>query len=463
VTVTVKAEGATASTPWKALLVLNESGARKGWMLEAQPSDKSAPSGASASSEKPAVKKSGGFWGQLVAAFLGGLVLNLMPCVLPVIGLKIFGFVSQAGENKQRIFHLGLAFVGGVFVFFLGLAVAVISLRSAGGGLVWGFQFQNAYLLTALAALVLGFALSLLGVFEVTLAGGATNQLGALAQREGLGGAFFQGLFTTLLGTSCTAPFVGPVLGYAVTQPAPGVFALFTAMAAGLSLPYFLLTWQPAWLRILPRPGAWMERFKQAMGFIMLAVAVWLVTILATHSAAVVGQALWFLLVLAVACWLYGLWHNLAALAVAVALVLGGWFVFVQGKYEGGAVAPGVSVTHAGVTWEPFNDAALEAARATGRPVFVDFTAEWCINCKANEKLVLYTKAVGQAFLDKNVIALRADYTAKDPAIQKWLTKFERIGVPLYVLYRPGEPEAVVFPELLTRDGVLGELEKIRR
>lgn len=461
-TITVPIEsGGAVDTAWSGLLVAQiGDGPRTGWMISRTATPAAAPTAAAV----PAPPRFGLF-GALWAALLGGLILNLMPCVLPVIALKIFSFVSQAGEHPERVFRLGLAFVAGVFVFFLGIAALAIGLRTAGQGFFWGMQFADPRLMLGLVALVVVFALSMFGVFEITL-GGAENTLGTLSRKEGYGGAFVHGLFTTLLGTSCTAPFVGPVLGFAVTQPPLAIIAIFTAMAAGMSLPYFLLTWQPAWMRFLPKPGMWMERFKQLMGFVLLAVAVWLLGVFGkTRGADAASDAAWLLLFLALAGWIFGAGgRRLWAIGLAL-LTLGiGTWLFLPGALKKGAASEAEAKANAvGITWEKFSPERVEAARKAGQPVFIDFTAEWCVNCKVNEAGVLNTAPVAAAFREKNVLTLRADWTDFDPVITEWLKKFQRIGVPLYVLYRPGEDQPFIFPELLTTNLVLGELAKISR
>ncbi|MEO6789113.1 MAG: protein-disulfide reductase DsbD domain-containing protein, partial [Chthoniobacteraceae bacterium] len=272
--------------PWSGLLVVTGAdGARRGWYIgDPPPVETEAPAKAAAPAEddgdawdpfddiakgEKSGNESTGLLSWLIKGFLGGLLLNLMPCVLPVISLKIFGFVRQAGESRERVFKLGLAFCAGVFGFFLVLALVVLGLASANKSLGWGAQFSNPIALTVMVAVLFLFGLSLLGVFEITL-GGAVSKLSEASGKEGAGGAFVHGFFTTLLGTSCTAPLVGPVIGAAVNQPGSRIFALFAAIATGLSLPYFLLTWQPAWMKFLPKPGMWMVRFKQVLGFVMV-------------------------------------------------------------------------------------------------------------------------------------------------------------------------------------------------
>ncbi len=446
-------EGGAAHLPWRGVLAVEKKGEpRQGWLLASE----AVPSVASASPVKPDASL---LW-KLLAAFLGGLIMNVMPCVLPVIALKIFGFVNQAGQEPARVFRLGLAFNAGVFAFFLGLAAAVARLKLAFN---WGYQFQNPYLLAGMIALVFVFALSLLGVFEVTL-GGAEAKLSTLSSREGYGGAFVHGLFTTLLGTSCTAPFLATSLSFATTQSTPVIFLLFAAIAAGMSLPFFLLTARPAWLRYVPKPGPWMERVKQLMGFFMLAVAVWLFTVLALRGAAAVAGMSWFLLALGLACWAFGTWRESVAVRVLVVLLpVGAYFLFLEGKLN--ALRPVASAGQhwqtGSIEWTAYSEEQLADARQAGRAVFVDFTAEWCINCKAYERLVLATDAVGKKFAEKKVVALRADWTnTDDPVVTPALKKFGRIGVPLYVLYRPGETEPVVL-DALTPSALIAELDRI--
>ena len=450
------AEGGAPKLPWRGVVAVQKAGgAREGWLVAAE-------GGEIGAAETPAKPAGDDLLWKLLAAFLGGLIMNVMPCVLPVIALKIFGFVNQAGEEPQRVFRLGLAFTGGVFAFFLGLALAVARLKSAFN---WGYQFQNPYLLAGLIALVFVFALNLLGVFEIALGGGAASRLSELSGREGYGGAFLHGFFTTLLGTSCTAPFLAGSLSFATTQSVPVIFALFLAIAAGMSLPYCLLTARPAWLRYVPKPGAWMERVKQAMGFLMLAVAVWLFTVLALRGeAATVGMS-WCLLALGLACWLFGIVRESAAARIAVMLLpAGAYFLFLHGKLDGADSGGGAERQWkiGSIEWVAYTEERLAEARQAGRAVFVDFTAEWCLNCKAYERLVLATEPVGAKFREKKVLALRADWTnTKDPVVTRALKSFGRVGVPLFVLHRPGETEPLVL-DAITSAALLAELEKIK-
>jgi thiol:disulfide interchange protein DsbD len=284
-----------------------------------------------------------------------------------------------------------------------------------------------------------------------------------MSSKEGYGGAFVHGLFTTLLGTSCTAPFLASTLGYAVGQPAPIVVLLFVTIAAGMSLPYFLLTQRPAWMKYLPKPGAWMDRFKQVMGFVMLCVVVWLFSVFAGRGVEATAALSQYLLVLGFACWLLGVIANRGlAAVVALLFILGGYFVLLRGRLEATPVIAGAEAPAAdGIPWQPFSDEKLARAVQRGEPVLIDFTADWCINCKFFERTVLKTDAVREAVAAHKVVTLKADWTNADPAITRKLSEFGRVGVPLYVLYRPGEEHPVVL-DALTQQIILSNLSQIK-
>ena len=466
-TMTFPIEGGAPNLPWQGVIATSKGDApRAGWLVAA---DEQVPAKSVGVATTPTIESAPGasLFATLWAAFLGGLILNLMPCVLPVIALKIFGFVAQANEEPGRVFRLGLAFVAGVFAFFLALAALVIAIKAGGGRLNWGFQFQNGFILATLIALVFIFAMSMFGVFEVSIGSGTATKLDALTRRDGYGGAFIHGLFTTLLGTSCTAPFLGPVLGFAVVQSPLIVIAIFLAIAAGMSLPYFLLTWQPAWMKYLPKPGVWMERIKQFMGFVLLAVVVWLLGVVGeSRGVDALVAVCGFLLLLGVACWAFGAFRQRAIVwPVVLAIVVTGWFFFLKNNLSAAPAKAG-SASHeiepGGIAWQPFTPEKLMAAVLGGRPVFIDFTADWCLNCKYNEKFVLETEPVRAAFREKKIVALKADWTNADPVITEMLKKFKRAGVPVYVLYLPGVGEPVVLPEILSQTVVLRHLADIK-
>jgi thiol:disulfide interchange protein DsbD len=332
------------------------------------------------------------YW--LGLGFLGGLILNVMPCVLPVIALKIFGFIKQAGESPRRILALGFTFVAGIFAWFLFLAALIVSFKLAGHQLNWAFQFQHPAFVAVMVVILLLFSLNLLGVFEIVLPGRLQSRVNDAASQEGYAGTFWHGVFATLMATPCTAPFLGPARGFAHAHPAPTVFAMFGSIAAGMSAPYALLAVKPAWLRYLPRPGIWMVRVKQALGVLLMGTVLWL-----------------------------------------------GWVL-----YQQFANRP-----------EPFPPR-LAHALAQNKIVFVDFTADWCVNCKVNERLVIDSAAVQNAFRQRGVILLKADWTSGDEGITALLRKFGRAGVPCYVVYPPGG-QPIVLPEVITPDIVLHALD----
>jgi thiol:disulfide interchange protein DsbD len=405
----------------------------------------------------------------LLFGFLGGFILNLMPCVLPVISLKIFGFIKHAGDSRGRILRSGLAFIAGIFVWFIGLALLLIGLKAAGHEITWALQFTNPYFVLGMSAVVLVFALNLFGVFQISLPQSTGSSLLSWTAREDDVGSFFQGVFATVLATPCTAPFLGPALGFAFTQSSAMILLMFLAIAAGMSAPYLLLSAQPAWLRFLPKPGPWMMSVKQLMGFFLLATLLFLLYVLGAQRGyeALIWAAA-FLLVLSIACWMKGAFvvPNASAftkaivLVLVLVLVLGGGFYFIGQKFSAAKVVSSEGGQEG--DWLPFTPARLEAELAQGRPVFIDFTAAWCLTCKFNEATVLETAEVRDAFQRNGVVKLKADWTNADPAITKILKQFGRPGVPLYVLYPAGKSgEPIVFPELLTKGMILDKLQTI--
>jgi len=403
----------------------------------------------------------------LLFGFLGGIILNLMPCVLPVISLKIFGFIQQAGQSRQKILRSGIAFALGIFSWFIALALLLIALKAAGRDVTWGgFQFTNAYFVLALSVIVLVFALNLFGVFEISLPQSMTRGLLSTTERKDDLGSFFQGVFATVLATPCTAPFLGTALGFAFSQSPPIILAMFVAIAAGMSAPYLLLSAQPAWLRFLPKPGSWMMHVKHFMGFLLLATLLFLLYVLGAQRG--LEGAIWassFLLVISVACWIKGAFvvptASAAKRSVAVVLML--VLVFASGVYFIGDkfYSASVAATDSRLRgdWQAFAPDRLQAELEQGHPVFVDFTAAWCLTCKFNEANVLESQEVREAFQRRGVVKLRADWTNGDPVITKLLQQFGRPGVPLYVLYPGKSEEPIVFPELLTKSMVLEKLD----
>jgi thiol:disulfide interchange protein DsbD len=406
----------------------------------------------------------------LLFGFLGGFILNLMPCVLPVISLKIFGFIQHAGQDRRRILRSGLAFIAGIFAWFIGLALLLILLKSAGREITWAFQFTNPFFVLAMSAVVLVFALNLFGVFEISLPQFANRGLLGWTAREGDAGAFFQGVFATVLATPCTAPFLGPALGFAFTQSGWMILIMFLAIAAGMSSPYLLLSAQPAWMRVLPRPGPWMVRVKQFMGFLLLATLLFLLWVLgAERGVEAIIWTLCFLLALSVACWMKGtfvvptasLTSRLVSIALILLIVLGSGYYFIGEKFRATKLVSASTAAPAEGDWIAFTPERLAAELKRGRPVFVDFTAAWCITCKFNEATVLESTAVRDAFQRHGIVKIKADWTNADPAITKILKQFGRPGVPMYVLYPGHNAEPILFPELLTQSMILEKFQTV--
>ncbi len=392
--------------------------------------------------------------GTLALAFVGGLILNLMPCVFPVLGIKILGFVNQSGNNRRLITLHGVAFTVGVLLSFWALAGALAVLRAGGDQLGWGFQLQSPAFVFALAGVMLVFALSMSGVFEFGL--GATGVGANLQMKDGYSGSFFTGVLATIVATPCSAPFLAPALGAALALPTAESFVVFTAIALGLSVPYLLLSIFPQAVKVLPRPGAWMETFKQAMAFPLYSTVGYLVWVLAgqtTESGLL--MTLLGLTVIAMAAWLYGRYHapgstggrmRFGLIGGLALLTVGGWLGWPR------AAAP------TDLVWEAWSPERVTELRAQGRTIYVDFTARWCATCQTNKKVVFSSAEVLATFADRNVVALKADWTNQDARITAELAKWNRSAIPFNLVYRADRPEPQVLPELLTPQIVLDAL-----
>lgn len=419
----------------------------------------------------------------ILFGIVGGLLLNIMPCVLPVIALKIFGLVRMAGDQPRQIRRLGWLFSLGILASFLALALLVIILKATGEEVGWGFQFQTPLFVILMSAVVFAFGLSLFGVFEIRLPSAAMGGVIAVVSEQtsagrGYAASFAEGVFATVLATPCTAPFLGAALGFAFAQATWIILLIFTSIALGMALPYLVLTSRPGWMKFLPKPGEWMETAKQFMGFLMMATLLWLLYILGRQLG--IEGVVWtlaFLLVVGFACWLIGRFATLTAsrrtvaltwLVAALALVAGYWF-FLDPVLEArtiveGAV-PGATGTEqresAGIAWQPFSIAGLQQQLQGDKIVFVDFTADWCLTCKVNEKAVLSEQRIIDQFRSLDVVPIRADWTNGNPEITRLLERFGRSGVPLYVVFPPGKRNApIVLPEVITSSIVLDALQK---
>jgi len=442
-------------------------------------------------------------------ALVGGFILNFMPCVLPVISIKVLSFMQQAGDDPKKVFKLGLTFSAGIISSFMVLAGLVAGIQAAGQKIGWGFQFQFPLFLLVMSAVVLVFALSLFGLVYFQVNAGQ-NEIDKLAQKEGVTGTFFKGVLATTLSTPCSAPFLGTALGFAFSQPVWVIALIFFTIGLGMASPYIVLTAKPDWMKYLPKPGVWMEKFKESMGFLLLATVIWLLWVLGQQvglNAAMAAAA--FLVALSFAVWLVGRFVNLTSTgkrktivySVAGASMVASYVAFLMpfpqllsfspavqaeagssppvassmgsgsvpnpgpgpGSAQASPLTPVVSVqpvaSKEGIAWQPFTIDTLNQQLSAGKTVFVDFTADWCLTCKVNEATVVNTQPVIAKMKELNVVTLRADWTRQDPVISKLLQKFGRSGVPLYVIFpgnRPTEP--IVLPEVITQDLVVQQL-----
>jgi thiol:disulfide interchange protein DsbD len=394
-------------------------------------------------------------------AFLGGLLLNLMPCVFPVLFLKGLALVNSGNEERHTLRTHGFVYAAGILVSFWVLVGALLGLRAAGSTLGWGFQFQSPVFLALMAGLLFFLGLSLAGQFEIGLT--LTSAGGTLAQKQGLTGSFFTGVLAVVVATPCTAPFMGAAVGYALAQSAAVTFAVFTALALGLAAPYVALTLQPAWTRLLPRPGAWMDVLKQAVAVPIFGTVIWLAWVLAgSYGTGSLLALLVSLLLVAIAGWFLGRWPAKRWATIVAALVLLA-VVGLDGFASKKMVTASETLTSPGANggWEPWSVAAVSKYQAQGRPVFVDFTASWCLSCQVNERVALQQPEVQRAFAGANVALLKADWTQPNDAIAQTLTALGRSGVPAYVLYTPGQSEPQLLPEVLTPGIVTDALAKL--
>jgi thiol:disulfide interchange protein/DsbC/DsbD-like thiol-disulfide interchange protein len=422
---------------------------------------KSGPQSAAAAAgtvEGTADKRSASLPVLLLCAILGGLILNLMPCVFPVLSIKAIGLVEQAKKHPAAVRAKGLVFALGVISSMLCLAAVLLALRSGGEQIGWGFQLQSPLFVTLLVYLLLAVGLNLSGVFEV--GGGLAGVGDGLTQGDSYRASFFTGVLTTLVATPCTAPYMAFAVGAALTQPPIYALGIFAALGFGLALPYLLLSFAPWMRRALPKPGAWMDTLKQAFAFPIYASAAWLLWVLAQQTSSFgLGAALGGAILIAFAAWAYQKSKSsstggrvtalvTATLAVLLAVVLPVRFADVAAA-SSGARAGGA---HAADGWQPYDAAEVAKLSAAGQPLLVNFTASWCLTCLVNERNAFTDPAVQAVFRSKGVTLMKGDWTNRDPAITRALASFGRAGVPLYVVYnsKPGASEPVILPQILT-------------
>ncbi|WP_395752472.1 thioredoxin family protein [Prosthecobacter sp.] len=398
----------------------------------------------------------------MFSAFVGGLILNIMPCVFPVLGIKVVSVVQQAGSDRKKVVLHGLVYTLGILLSFWVLGALVVVL-----GKGWGTQLQSPSVNYSLAAFFLIFGLNMAGVFEI---GASAVGVGAnLQAKHGFGGSFFSGLLATVVSTPCSAPFLGTALGVAVKLPAPQAMLLFTLIGLGLASPFLLLSAFPKLVSALPRPGAWMESFKQGMSFLLFGTVIYMLWVL---TGMIDGLPLLFLMLglvlVALGCWIYGRWslpHKPAGTrAKAVLLTL----LAVVGGLSLGWPHPKVeknqpkTVFEFGLMWEPWTEASVQDYLTKGKPVYIDYTAKWCLTCQVNKR-VYFDEKLQALFKSLGVVTMRADYTNEDEIIKKSFEALGRGAIPVNVLYIPGEKAPLLLPELLTVENVTAALKKAAR
>ena len=386
----------------------------------------------------------------LAMALLGGFILNLMPCVLPVLAMKLGSVLQVEGQTRSRVRGQFLASVAGIVVSFLALALMMTFLRLSNQALGWGIQFQNPWFIAAMALVMVLFSASLLGLFEIRLPSGITTSL-ATRGGNGLAGHFWQGAFATLLATPCTAPFLGTAVSVALVAPLVQLWGIFLAMGIGMSLPWLAIAAWPGLARRLPRPGRWMNTLRVVLGLMMLGSAVWLISLLWLH----IGKATWGVLALVLVLLLAGVWRRyqrrdaLVATALALLVALSGYWLTSQTT---GAVVEDR------IAWQPLSEQAITDALAANKRVFVDVTADWCVTCKANKYNVLLRDDVQQALSAPDVVALRGDWSRPSDTVSQFLTRRQSAAVPFNQIYGPAQPQGTILPALLNREGVLNAL-----
>ena len=387
-------------------------------------------------------------WWMLLSAFFGGLILNLMPCVFPILSIKLLSLLKLAAANPRAVRAQNGAYVLGVLLSFLSIALTLSGLRSAGTLVGWGFQLQSPLFLSLLAWLFFALSLNLLGLFEIEWLGAGFGT--RLTRFGGLWGSFFTGVLAVVVASPCTAPFMGVALGFGLAQPTVVLLAIFLSLGLGLAFPYLIFALVPSWIRVLPKPGRWMSRVKQVMAFPLLATDLWLIWVLGQvrgPNAMVVVLA--GCVVLGAALWFSRAYRRRAAVIAVLLLGLGLAYVGRDEQYAQQAVASDV--------WKPFTPALLESVR--GKNVFVNVTADWCLTCKVNERLVFGDADVLALFAAHDVTLIKGDWTQRNPDLTRFLNRFSRVGVPFYVMYSPRHPNGQILPELLTKSSLTSWIE----
>lgn len=415
--------------------------------------------------------ESAGTLALLFFAFIGGIILNLMPCVLPVLSLKIFSLVKQAGASRGRLLASGLSTTAGILVSFWILAAIIGIVKLGGGNAGWGMQFQSAGFIAFMVVILTAFAMSFFGVFEIWLPWSATTKMDAAGSKSGLAGAFFTGALLVLLSTPCSAPFLGTAMGFAFTASIPVLFLFFTAAGLGLALPYILVSFFPAIQKHLPKPGVWMMYLQKVMGILLLATVGWLLWVV-NEQAGFAGVGIFAIVAAgaAIASFAMGKFappgaafsREILGFAGAIIVLAGLWFAVLSPKYEGVVVERFNARLQTQMTengWYRYTPALIEEFKNAGRTVFIDVSADWCITCKANEAAVLDREDFTRAMDSLNVARVKADWTRETPEVNALLKSLGKSGVPAYAIYPKGDAsQQIVLPELLTTSGIVAKI-----
>lgn len=409
----------------------------------------------------------------ILLAFLGGIILNITPCVLPILPIRIMSIMNQAQKDRSKVLRHTLVYTLGVLISFAVMGGVFIALQQAGESAGWGLQNQNPGFVIALMAVVFIFALSLLGIFEIHAPG--MNTATKATSKGGYSGSFFGGIFAFLMAISCTGPFLGAALPFALKLAPPLMLLFFLTIGLGFAFPFLLIGMVPKALKIIPKPGDWMVLFKELMGFVLLYIVyTQLKTLMLLTDADYFLKVIWFMLCLGFAVWLYGRFvrmENSKATQwiftfVSLAIIIASALVYLPYKANPANATEQLSgdmqpAPHAPEGWYVFSEALFDKLMAEGKPVFLDIGAAWCKNCITNEKTVLFTKGTMQEFADKGVVLLRGDFTKRDDSLLAWIKKHDRAGVPFNALYIPGE-EPYLFGELISKSDVSNALTRIK-
>lgn len=400
----------------------------------------------------------------LFFAFLGGLLLNIMPCVLPVLSIKALSLAKQGGGERRTTLNHALLYTAGILISMLILALAVVALKATGESIGWGFQFQNRGFVLFLATLIFLFGLSLFDLYPI--AAPVIRQksgLPASGQKgRGYSGSFASGMLAVLLATPCTAPFLGTAVGFAFSQPPALILLMFLVIGAGLSLPFLLLGFFPGLVSRIPRPGPWMDRFRQFMGFLLMGTVLWLLDVVRMQNGGgYLMRTMAFLLFTALLAWFYGVFKRRGTargrmrVILLLLLILGagtGSALLRDGGNTAGTAGEPASAESGYGEWEAFTPQLIASHRQEGRPLFLAFSAGWCMTCRINERSVLFTEEIDSFLRERGIVRIHGDYTNRDPVLTEWMARFQRAGVPFYLVYPPGGGEPILLPETLTKE-----------